>query len=98
MLSISMLTQNLVKFHQFILKILSGNQILTSIEGYNSEKSIINLRQLTLNKPNLDLVSINEYAKFGQIQTICFQDTIKWKRSIRTESWHDRQPENSKVL
>ena len=36
--SISMQIQNLAKFHQFILKILSGNEILTSIKGHNSVK------------------------------------------------------------
>ena len=27
-----------------------------------------------LNNPNLDLVNINAYAKFGQISSICSQD------------------------
>ena len=71
MLSISMQMQNLVKFHQFVLKILSRNEILTSIKGHNS---VINLRKLTLNNPNIDLVNINAYAKFGQIPSICSQD------------------------
>ena len=30
--------QNLVRFCQFVLKILSGNKILTSIKGHNSVK------------------------------------------------------------
>ena len=38
MLSISMHMQNLVKFHQFILKLLSGNEILTSIKGHKFAK------------------------------------------------------------
>ena len=42
--------QNLVKFRQFPIKILSGNEILTSTKGHNS---IRNLRKLTRNKPNL---------------------------------------------
>ena len=57
--------QNLVKFHQFILKIISGNEILISIKGHNS---VINMQKLTRNNPNLDLVSIN--ANFGQIPSI----------------------------
>ena len=36
MLLISMHVQNLVKIHLFILKILSGNEILTSLKGRNS--------------------------------------------------------------
>ena len=63
--------QNLVKLHQFLLKILSGNEILTSIKGHNS---VINLRKLTRNIPNLDIVNINAYAKFGQIPSTHSQD------------------------
>ena len=75
--------QNLVQFHQFVLKILSGNEILISIKGINS---VINLQKLTQ--------AINAYAKFGQIQSIRSRG-IKQKQSIRMESQHDRQPENS---
>ena len=32
------------------------------------------------NNPNLDLVNINAYAKFGQIRSICSQD-IEQKRN-----------------
>ena len=73
MFSISMYMQNLVKFHQLLvfLKILSGNEILTSIKGHNSVK---NLRKLMCNNPNLDIVNINASAKFGQIRSICSQD------------------------
>ena len=78
--------QNLVKFHQFFLKILSRNEILTSIKGHNS---VINLKR---NNPKLDLVNIKAYAKFGQIPSICSQDI---ERKGNPESWHDGQPENS---
>ena len=61
MLSVSMYVQTLVKFHQFVLKILSGNEILTSIKGHNS---VIDLRILTRNNPNQDLVNVNAYANF----------------------------------
>ena len=69
--------QNLVKFHQFVLQLLSGNEILTSTKGHNS---VINLRNLTRNNTNLDLVNINAYAKFGQIPSMHSQD-IERKRN-----------------
>ena len=52
------------KSHQVVLKILSGNKILTSIKGHNS---VINLQKVTLNNPNLDLVNMKGYAKFCPI-------------------------------
>ena len=57
-----MCIQNLVKFCLLVLKILSGNGILTPIEGHNS---VANLRNLTLYNPNLDLINVNVYTKFG---------------------------------
>ena len=45
--------QNLVKFHQFVLKIFSRNEILTIIKRYNS---VINLQKWIGNNPGLDLV------------------------------------------
>ena len=50
-----MCIQNLVRLCQFVLKILSGNQILTSIKGHNSVKI---LRKMTNNNPKLGLVEI----------------------------------------
>ena len=44
------------KFCQFVLKILSGNEILKSIKGHNS---VTNLQKMTGNNPNLDLGNIN---------------------------------------
>ena len=41
---------------------LSGNEILTSIKGCNS---VANLQNLTLHNPNLDIIDVNVYAKFG---------------------------------
>ena len=67
MLSISMYMQNLSQFHQFVLKILSGNEMLIAIKGHNSVK---NLRNLACNNLNLDLVNINAYTKFCQIPSI----------------------------
>ena len=67
MLSMIMCIQNLVKFCPFILKILSKNQILTSI-------NVANLRKMSCNNPNADLVNENVYAKFGQILSFYSQD------------------------
>ena len=64
-------TQNLVRFCQFVLKILSGNKILTSIKGLNSVKI---LRKMTGNNPKLDHVNVDVHMKFGQILLICFRD------------------------
>ena len=42
--------QNLVKFHPFILKILSGNKILIKVKGHNSDnhRRILSLIELDL--------------------------------------------------
>ena len=32
------------------------------------------------NNPNVDLVNVNAYIKFGEILSICFQD-IEWKQN-----------------
>ena len=59
--------QNLVRFCKLVLKILSGNEILTSIKGRNSVKL---LRKMTGNNPKLDLVNVDVHTKFGQILSI----------------------------
>ena len=69
--------QNLVRFCQFVLKIFSGNEILTSIKGRNSIKI---LRKKTGNNPKLDLVNVDVHTKFGQILSICSQN-IERKRN-----------------
>ena len=66
-----MCTQNLVRFCQFVLKILSGNEILTSIKGRNSVKI---LRKMMGNNPKLDLVNVDVHKNFGQILSIHSQD------------------------
>ena len=71
-----MCIQNLVGFCKFVLKILSGNKILTSIKGRDSVKL---LRKMTGNNPKLDLVNDNVHTKFGRILSICSQD-IERKR------------------
>ena len=67
-----MCIQNLVLFCQFVLKILSKNQILTSIKGRNS---VANLPKKTkIYNTNLDLVTDNVYTNFGLILSIRSQD------------------------
>ena len=44
----------MVKFCQFVLKILRGNEVLVQIKGHNSDT---NMRKRTCNNPTLDLVN-----------------------------------------
>ena len=62
LVSMLMCIQNLVRFCQFVLKILSGNKILTSIKGHNSDKI---LQKMTGNNPKLDLVNVDVHTNFG---------------------------------
>ena len=73
-----MSTQNLVRFCQFFLKILSGNEILTSIKGRNSVKI---LQKMTGNNPKLDLVNDDVHTKFGRILSIRSQDIERKQNS-----------------
>ena len=66
-----MCIQNLVLFCQFVLKILSKNQTLTSIKG---RFSVANLRRKKTYNTNLDLVTDNVYTNFGLILSIRSQD------------------------
>ena len=66
-----MCLQSLVSFCQFVLKILSKNQILTSIKGRNS---VANLRKTKIYNTNLDLVTDDVYTNFGLILSIRSQD------------------------
>ena len=66
-----MCMQNLVSICLFFLKILSKNQILTSIKASNS---VANLRKTTIYDTNIDLVNDNVYTKFGLNQSFHFQD------------------------
>ena len=69
--------KRMVRFCQFILKILSGNEILTSIKGRNALKIY---RKITGNNPKLDIVNVDVHTKFGQILSSHSQD-IKRKRN-----------------
>ena len=66
-----MCVQNLVLFCQFVLKILSKNQILTSIKGIDS---VANLQKTKIYNTNIDLVNDNVFTKFGLILSIHSQD------------------------
>ena len=66
-----MCIQNLVSICLFFLKILSKNQILTSIKGRNS---VANLRKTMIYDTNIDLVNYNVYTKFGLNRSILFED------------------------
>ena len=66
-----MCIQNLVLFCQFVLKILSKKQFLTSIKGRNS---FANLRKTMIYNTNINLVNDNVYTKFGLNRSIRFQD------------------------
>ena len=67
--------QNLVSFCQLVLKILSKNKILTTINGRNS---VANLQKTNIYNTNVDLVNDNVYTKFGLNLSIRSQD-IKQK-------------------
>ena len=74
-----MCIQNLVLFCQFVLKIFSKNQFLTSINGRNS---FANLRKTMIYNTNIDLVNDNVYTKFDLNRSIRFQDIEKKLNSV----------------
>ena len=73
-----MCIQNLVGFCQFVLKILSGNKILTSIKGRNSVKILL---KITGHNPKLDLVNVDVHTKFGHILSMRSQDIERKQNS-----------------
>ena len=77
-LSMIMCIQNLVSICLFVLKILSKNQILTSIKGRNS---IANLRKTMIYITDADLVNDYMYTNFGLNRSI-FLFKILSKNSI----------------
>ena len=56
-------------FSRIAQKILSRNKILTS-----RVITVTNLWKMTGNNPNLDLVIINAYTKYGKVLSICSKD------------------------
>ena len=69
-----MCIQNLVLFCQFVLKILSKNQILTSIKGSNSVANL-QKKHTKIYNTNIDLVNDNVFTKFGLIMSIRSKDS-----------------------
>ena len=65
--------QNFIKVHQLVHKILSINEILTSIKGHNS---VENKQKILFNHPNLHLVNINAYTKLDRNPQINSQDIV----------------------
>ena len=63
---------------QFFLKILSRNEIPTSIKGRNSVKI---LQKMTGNNPKLDLVNDDVQTKYCQILSIPSQDIERKQNS-----------------
>ena len=70
--------KKMVRFCQFVLKVLSANKILTSIKGQNSVKS---LQKMTGNDPMLDLGNLDVNTNFGQILSIRSQDIERRQNS-----------------
>ena len=66
-----MCIQNLVLFCQFVLKILSKKQILTSIKGSNS---VAICKKTKIYNTNIDQVNDNVFTKFGLILSIRSKD------------------------
>ena len=62
----------------FVLKILSGKEILANIKGHNSGTKV--KKTMCIN-PMLNLVNVNAYIKFGETLSICSQD-IERKRNF----------------
>ena len=69
---------NLVKICAFVLKILSGNEILEYIKGHYSDTNVL---KMMCNNPDIDLVNMNAYIKFGEILSICSKD-IEQKKNF----------------
>ena len=60
-----------LKFYEFVLKILSGNENLALLEGHNSGA---NRRKKMCNHSKLDLVNVNADIKFGEYLSFCSQN------------------------
>ena len=90
--------QNLVKFYHSDLKILSGNEILNEIlTSIKCHKSNTNAWKMMCNNPNLDLVNINVYTKFGKVYRFLLKILSGNEIMMdRQNDWqNDRQPKCS---
>ena len=76
--------QNFIKIHQSIHKILSMNEISTSIKGHNP---VENEQKIVFNHPNLHLVSINAYTKFDWNPEINSHDINHKQNSDNNQGW-----------
>ena len=63
--------QNFIKIRQLVHKILSINEISTSIKGHNS---FVNERKILFNNSNPHLININAYTKFDRNPQMNSQD------------------------
>ena len=81
-----MYIQNLMKFCPFVLKILRGNKILTSIKSHNSG---INLQKLTSNNPNLALVNTLHIQSLVKLYPFVLKLIIEWKRNLTSFKGHN---------
>ena len=60
-------------------KDIGQNQILTSIKGYNS---VPNKQNMEDSNPNIYLINIYTFTKFGEILFICHQDIEQKQDSV----------------
>ena len=64
--------QNMISICQFVLKILSKNQILTRIMGHYSVAN--NNKKTTIYNTNVEVVNDDEHTKFDLILSISSQE------------------------
>ena len=62
-----------------VRKILSINKILTSIKGYNF---VTNKQNMEDSNPNIYLINIYTFTKFGEILSICPQDIAQKQNPV----------------
>ena len=62
-----------------VRNILSINKILTSIKGYNF---VTNKQNMEDSNPNIYLINIYTFTKFGEILSICPQDIAQKQNPV----------------
>ena len=62
-----------------VRKKLSINKILTSIKGYNF---VTNKQNMEDSNPNIYLINIYTFTKFGEILSICPQDIAQKQNPV----------------
>ena len=63
-------------------KDIGRNKIRTSIKGYNS---VTNKQNMEDSNPNIYLINIYTFTKFGKILSICPQDIAQKQNSIANQ-------------